>query len=341
VLSRLLALCLLLVITVTACAPPPPDRTLHPGAPLVHYDPMDHPFRGARLAVDPDSEAAKWERRHGATWLRPISRTPQARWVNGPADIGGAERLARDAQRRQRLAVLVAYYLPERGCAPGTGGAPSDEQYRAWVDELARALRGTHTVVILEPDGVAADCFGPRRAALLRGAVARLEAGGQDVYLDAGHSGWRSTGEMAERLLRAGIAHAEGFSVNVSNRQSTRDSYRWGRELSDLLGGREFVIDTSRNGLGAPPAGEWCNVRPQALGERPTTDTGHPGLAALLWVKRPGESDGRCGGEDTYGFSVRQARELVTETAWVPPALRTEAADSARRAADDGQGSLR
>jgi Glycosyl hydrolases family 6 len=38
--------------------------------------------------------------------------------------------------------------------------------------------------------------------------------------------GWRSTGEMAERLLGAGIQHAQGFSVNVANRQTTRQSYR-------------------------------------------------------------------------------------------------------------------
>jgi endoglucanase len=98
--------------------------------------------------------------------------------------------------------------------------------------------------------------------------------------------------EMAERLLRAGIQYAQGFSVNVANRQTTKQSYRWGRELSDLLGRREFVIDTSRNGLGPPPDDperddEWCNPRRQGLGRAPTTRTSMPGLAALLSIKLP------------------------------------------------------
>jgi cellulase/cellobiase CelA1 len=36
-----------------------------------------------------------------------------------------------------------------------------------------------------------------------------------------------------------------------------------------------------------------------------------PELAALLWIKLPGESDGICGGETTYLFSSRQARRLT------------------------------
>jgi endoglucanase len=119
---------------------------------------------------------------------------------------------------------------------------------------------------------------------------------------------------MAARLLAAGISRAEGFAVNVANRQRTEDSYRWALELSDLVGGREFVIDTSRNGLGPPPGNDWCNPRRQALGEPPTTRVHRPGLAALLWIKHPGESDGVCGGESAYGFSLRQARALIGNT---------------------------
>jgi len=86
----------------------------------------------------------------------------------------------------------------------------------------------------------------PTRAATLHKAVNTLVDGGQYVYVDAGHSRWRSTGETAERLIASGINRAEGFSVNVSNRQSTAEAQQWGLELSDLVGGRQFVIDTSR-----------------------------------------------------------------------------------------------
>src|SRR5207244_508723 len=143
------------------------------------------------------------------------------------------------------------------------------------------------------------------------------------VYIDAGHSGWLSTADAAARLIRAGIADAEGFAVNVSNRRTTDESYRWARELSDLIGGRDFVIDTARNGVGPPTtADDWCNPEDQALGAQPTTDTGRAGLDALLWIKPPGESDGLCGGEQTYLFSPRQARNLIVNSAQLPAAQR-------------------
>jgi endoglucanase len=63
-----------------------------------------------------------------------------------------------------------------------------------------------------------------------------------------------------------------------------------------------FVIDTSRNGRGpwTAPAGKysdpevWCNPPGRGLGDRPTTNTGNDLVDAKLWIKVPGESDGRC-----------------------------------------------
>jgi endoglucanase len=227
--------------------------------------------------------------------------------------------------------VLVAYYLPNRGCSSSGQDAPSSNHYRRWIDRLTHQLGATRAAIVVEPDAVAADCFDNTRAALLRRTVKRLADAGQYVYIDAGHARWRSTGEMAERLLRAGIQYAQGFSINVANRQTTRLSYQWGRELSDLLGRREFVIDTSRNGLGPPPDDpdlddEWCNPQRQGLGQAPTTRTSMPGLAALLWIKLPGESDGICGGETTYLFSPVQAQRLTANSSFVPAAGRRLAA---------------
>jgi endoglucanase len=131
-------------------------------------------------------------------------------------------------------------------------------------------------------------------------------------------------------------------SDNSANRQTTRISYQWGRELSDLLGRREFVVDTSRNGLGPPPDvpdrdDEWCNPRRQGLGQAPTTRTTTPGLAALLWIKLPGESDGICGGETTYLFSQTQARRLTVNSPFVAAAGRRLAAGADVSPATDGQ----
>lgn len=328
---------LALVAALAAGCGHTPDTTLHPDPPSVRYAPPKHPFRGATLYVDRDTAAARWQAAHGADWLDPITTRPQARWVNSPHDVPAAGVLAERARRRGQLPVVVAYWIPNRGCANHREGAPDVAAYRDYIGKLIRALGRTRSAVVMEPDAIAADCFDTARGKLIAEATKRLADAGHAVYLDAGHSKWRSTGETAQRLLASGITSAEGFAVNVSNRQTTEDSYRWGRELSDLLGGREFVIDTSRNGAGPPPDDpnrddEWCNPARQALGEPPRPVSDRPGLAALLWIKDPGESDGKCGGEKTYLFTPTQARTLIAGAAWLPAGERA-AARAARPAA--------
>jgi endoglucanase len=314
---------------VLGCAQQP-DTTLHPDRPAVTYRPLTHPFHGAMLAVDPDSEAARWEQANDARWLAPIADQPQARWLNSPQDLDTLPTLLAAARAQHALPVVVAYWVPDRGCSGHAQGAPTAGAYQAWIRGLVARLGSTRAVVVLEPDAVPADCFDAGRARLMAQAVRQLSAAGQAVYLDAGHARWKSTGETAERLLAAGIADAEGFAVNVSNRQTTAASVAWGRELSDLVGHRPFVVDVSRNGIGPPPDGpggaaQWCNPTHQALGAPPTTRPGVPGVDALLWIKRPGESDGRCGGEVSYFFSPRQARALIANSPEVPAAARRAA----------------
>ncbi|NEB76142.1 glycoside hydrolase family 6 protein, partial [Streptomyces sp. SID14478] len=60
------------------------------------------------------------------------------------------------------------------------------------------------------------------------------------------------------------------------------------------------VIDTSRNGNGAPAGGAWCDPDGRKLGRAPTLRTGEPGIDAYLWVKLPGESDGCKGSPGTF-----------------------------------------
>jgi endoglucanase len=119
------------------------------------------------------------------------------------------------------------------------------------------------------------------------------------VYLDAGNPGWQTPATMGARLARAGVARAQGFALNVSNFVGTAENLAYGQKLSALVGGKHFVIDTGRNGMGGN--GEWCNPAGRALGARPTTDTGNSLIDAYLWVKAPGESDGPCGGAAAAG----------------------------------------
>jgi endoglucanase len=123
--------------------------------------------------------------------------------------------------------------------------------------------------------------------------------GATKVYLDAGHSGWINVDTMANRLKRAGLESADGFALNVSNFQTTANETAYGEQISGLVGGKHFVIDTARNGNGSN--GEWCNPMGRAIGTHPTTNTGRPLIDALLWLKTPGESDGLCNGGPAAG----------------------------------------
>lgn len=294
------------------------------------YAPLRHPFRGATLLVDTDTLAANWQQEHDATWLEPITRTPQARWLTGPDDLTDLPEVIRATRQAHALLVVVPYYIPNLDCAGPMAGAADATAYDAWIDKVIAVLGDNPAAVILEPDAVASDCFDDARAAILASATRKLTAAGHFVYLDAGHPRWRDPEDTAKRLRAAGIQQAEGFSINVSNRQSTSDSHRWGLAVSTLVGDRDMVIDTSRNGLPAPADDDWCNPARQGLGERPTTDPRLDRVAALLWIKSPGETDGQCGHDRGDGMFVpRQARTLIVNAPWV--------SDSARRSAAAAQ----
>ena len=150
------------------------------------------------------------------------------------------------------------------------------------------------------------DCLSPTdqqvRLDLLKYAVQTFAAKGSiAVYLDAGHPHWKSATTIAQRLLGAGIASAQGFSLNVSNFYYISDNVSYGTQVSSLVGGKHFVVDTGRNGLGPTIDAQWCNPAGRAIGARPTTATGNALVDAFLWIKTPGESDGSCNGAPSAG----------------------------------------
>ncbi|MEU8237824.1 glycoside hydrolase family 6 protein [Actinoplanes missouriensis] len=269
------------------------------------------------LYVDPTGAAADYVRRleragrtADAAVLRRISDRPVATWFTDarPGYGDRARQLAIAAGRANRLPVLAFYFIPQRDCGNHSkGGAPSADTYKKWIATLTLALRGLRALVILEPDAVAHTVRGcltgraaQQRLALLSWAVATLRTEpGVRVYLDAGHPGWMPAARIAPALRSAGAMRAHGVALNVANFQTTTDNIRYGTELSRLLTGRHFVIDTSRNGNGPVTRGtaerRWCNPPGRRLGTPPTLVTGHPLADAYLWVKRPGESDGACG----------------------------------------------
>ncbi|WP_327719446.1 glycoside hydrolase family 6 protein [Streptomyces sp. NBC_00490] len=266
--------------------------------------------------VDPNSSAAQqiqlWQREgrtRDAARLQKIADQPAALWPAGEIDPGPTVRAAiGSAAAEDRTALFVAYNIPHRDCGQhSAGGAADADAYRQWIGRFADALGDAKALVVLEPDAVAHIVDGctpgeyhAEREQLLAEAIDRLKRQpNTKVYLDAGNPSWiRQPKKLVEPLLRAGVAKADGFSLNVSNFQTDAVTKEYGRRLSKDLDGKHFVIDSSRNGNGPLP-GVWCNPPGRALGTAPTTSTGETALDAYLWVKRPGESDGTCeGGPD-------------------------------------------
>lgn len=271
--------------------------------------------------VDPQSAAARqvrqWEqegRTQDAAALKRISEQPMAVWPAGDDPVPDVKAAVDGASQDDRTAVLVAYNIPHRDCGQhSAGGAQSSDAYRQWVDAFAGAIGDGSAVVILEPDAIPhiVDGCTPAeyhadRYQLLSEAIQRLKRQPRvKVYLDAGNPGWISRADkLAEPLRQAGIAQADGFSLNVSNFQSDETIKAYGRGLSGYVGGKHFVMDTSRNGKG-PLAGDrqdaWCNPPGRGLGTPPTDRTGDELLDAVLWIKRPGDSDGPCRGGPAAG----------------------------------------
>ncbi|MEU6992520.1 glycoside hydrolase family 6 protein [Streptomyces sp. NPDC046465] len=269
--------------------------------------------------VNPDGNAAKQVtsyaedgKKDDAALIRKIAEQPVAEWIVPENAEDQARGFTEAAEKADRDALLVLYNIPHRDCGQYSGGGAADgNAYRAFIDQVAKGIGDRHATVILEPDAVlhmVDNCtpaqFHEERYDLLKGAIGKLKSlKDTKVYLDAGNAGWKNPDALWEPLKRSGVEQADGFSVNVSNFQTTEVSTEFGKKLSAKIGGKPFVIDTGRNGAGPYTKGKdpWCNPPGRALGETPTTKTSDPLVDAYLWVKRPGESDGTCRGGPKAG----------------------------------------
>ena len=298
--------------TTTTTTPEPAPTPAPAPAPVT----SGNPLLGASFYVNPSSNAKHtadaWRstRPADAAQMDKIATQSVAAWLgNWNTNIqADANSQAAAITSAGAIPVFVAYNIPQRDCGGlSGGGGASPEAYRTWINGLANGIGSRKAVVILEPDALAnMDCLSAAdqqtRVDLLKYAVTALRAKGQIfVYIDAGHSNWQSAGTIAARLIRAGIDIANGFSLNVSNFGYTSSNTSYGQSVSALVGGKHFVIDTSRNGLGPTSDWQWCNPAGRAIGNRPSAVTGNALIDAYLWLKVPGESDGACNGYPSSG----------------------------------------
>ena len=152
-------------------------------------------------------------------------------------------------------------------------------------------------------------------------AISRLSLPNVFLYLDAAHAGWlgwprnlaKSVPVFKEVMTMGGGAdRVRGFATNVSNYNPAKhpdnpprskaaapnDEIGYAIDLSGALtaagiGGKGFLIDTSRNGKASirTSPGNWCNIKGAGLGERPVASP-VPLVDAYVYIKVPGESDG-------------------------------------------------
>jgi endoglucanase len=281
--------------TATGSTAVPLSVTGNPLAGMTFYGPNTG---AARAAAQQGRSAAD------AAALAELAGVPTSLWLGAwSGDVTATvRREVAAAQAAGAVPVLVTYNVPGRDCGGySAGGVGSSAEYLRWVQAVAAGIGSADAVVVVEPDALAQLCGDPsERLAVLRSAVDLLEVNpGTRTYLDAGNATWVGAPTMAERLRAAGATAADGFALNVSNFETTADNVAYGQQVSALLDGAHFVVDTSRNGNG--PGTDWCNPAGRALGERPTAQTGQPRVDAYLWVKRPGESDGTCNGGPAAG----------------------------------------
>ncbi|WUV07758.1 glycoside hydrolase family 6 protein [Amycolatopsis sp. NBC_01488] len=290
---------------------------------------------GSAYYVDPGTNAAQWVAANpgdsrAAVIRDRIAAVPQARWfttTNTATVRGEVDAYTAAAAAAGKIPIMVVYDIPNRDCGgASSGGAPSHDAYRAWIDQVAAGLAGRPAAIVLEPDVLAlmTSCQSGDQQSQTTASIAyagkRLKAGSAQakVYFDIGHSAWLSPGDAATRLRAADVStSADGISTNVSNYRATGDEVAYDKAVLDQVGDSRLkaVIDTSRNGNG-PQGSEWCDPAGRAIGTPSTDQTGDSRIDAFLWIKPPGEADGCLA---TAGqFVPQRAYDLAVAAGPVP-----------------------
>ncbi len=293
------------------------------------------PYAGREGYADPGSKAAQAAAAAKAAGnaeeqqvFERLASVPQGIWLTPeeypPGSVGKTVTTVVDAaDKAGQVPTFVVYGIPDRDCSGGqSAGGLTADTYGPWVGEIAKAAGSGSAddpvVAVVEPDALASlkEC-GDRqqRTALIADAAQRLAAAGVTTYLDGGHSHWVSANELAPLLKQAGIDGVRGFATNVSNFQTDADERAYAEELSALVGGKHYIIDTGRSGFGATQ--DWCNPPDRSFGTAPAAASGLGNLDAYVWVKPPGESDGQCNGGPAAGqFWPERTLQLASASGW-------------------------
>jgi hypothetical protein len=212
-----------------------------------------------------------------------IYRQPHAVWLDRferpGCNLPLLQQVLDEAAKVRRTPELVIYAIPLRDLGQASeGGFTRYEDYLADNRLNAERIRafvrasGLHPIVYLEPDSIPlavqyrrdhADNADSRRIYTERIRATRLlitlyRDAGAKVYLEAGHSGWFDYADadvrrIADALIEAGIAQADGLATNVSNRQPvffSADGNAAGRDAAAVSAANGDVSRTEWHYLG-------------------------------------------------------------------------------------------
>jgi endoglucanase len=294
-----------------------------------------NPLAGASFFVDPESEAAHAAQSIPAIGV--IARQPgTARFgkfsfgKNGVPDIQTAvsRYLTRAAVTSPGTVPLLATYRILHGLCGHASDSPADAaSYHDFIQGFASGIGSYRAVLFLEMDSlITMPCLSHHGQAVreheLLDAINILTADCPHlvVYLDAGAADALHARDAARFLRASGVAQIQGFFLNATHFDWTRNEIRYGRQISRLLGGKHFVVNTGENGLGPQRPHDivhqglevLCNPR-AGLGPLPTTTTGYNSVDMFAWTSNPGESGGSCvaGAPPTGQYWPGYAKSLV------------------------------
>jgi endoglucanase len=254
-------------------------------------------YRGPSGGLYPAYQAAKGRDKTilANLALKPIVQ-PLGSWDSN-SEIGGAvQEIIADttAGNPNVMSEISTFALNpwEGGACDGSWNVGSDE---SWYRQLARGIGSARMLAIAQIDLPFALCSSSSAPEQITGYGAETLSAlpHTTVYIDAGAAEWEPATRMANLLIRSGIRHARGFSLDDTQYGSTSLELQYGAQIiaalnADGVSGKHFVVDTDENGqpylAGQVSVGSnytpRCTTRTQTLCQRtgipPTTQVANP-----------------------------------------------------------------
>jgi endoglucanase len=283
-----------------------------------------NPIAGTKFYVDPTSSAAQAEKAYSnsrpawAKALSDIADEPAAHrfymWNMGSNVVGQVAHYLEGTQVEQPgTTVMLSTYTLVHGKCGSTATPAIEARYDNFMQQAAAGIGNFHVVFFLELDSlITAPCLNRNQLAIrdaeLKYAVTALESDPHTVvYLDGGAADAASAGRQARYLTGAGVQQAQGFFLNSTHFDWTSSELHYGQQISRLLGGKHFVINSGENGRGPlRPKNRvrdgnevLCNppgrgLGPLTLSNDVAQQTGYADADGFLWFSNPGGSGGQC-----------------------------------------------